>query len=188
MIALALTVALTSSTGSLSDLNPAQRHARFIESPVEFAGSTMLGADKPYDLMSLPELQAERLRLEDSKHGLGGGIALVILGPVTIITGAVLAVVGALNLSLPLMYVGYVLAIVGSLMTVAGIALIVGFSIANGTIKRKIRQVDARITQLQSAPPPAYAPPPGNNMVPPPPPPATQNFAPALPSMTVAEF
>ena len=186
MIALALTVALTSSTGSLSDINPAQRHARFIESPVQFAGSTMLGADKPYDLMSLQELQEERLRLQDSKHGLGGGIALVILGPVTIITGAVLAVVGVLS-NLTLVYVGYVLAIVGSLMTVAGIALIVGFSVANGTINRKIRQVDARISQLQSAPP-AYAPPPGNNMAPPPPPPATQNFAPVLPSMTDAEF
>ncbi len=188
MIALALTVALTSATGSLSDINPAQRHARFIESPVEFAGSSMLGAaERPYDLMSLPELEQERLKLEDSKHGLGGGIALVVLGPVTIITGAVLAVVGALS-NITLIYVGYVLAIVGSLMTVAGIAMIIGFSIANGTINRKIRQVDTRIQMLRSAPPPGYQPPPPGYQPPPPPPPSSQNLAPAVPSMTLAEF
>lgn len=174
MIALALTLALSSSSGSLlAETDTNLRHARLIESPLEFAGSMTLGA-RPIENMTLPELEQARQEELDNRRSVVGPIVLIVVGGVAIITANVLFAVWPITNSAVILtgiLVGVTVLIAGIVLAAVGVGLLIGAIVRNGKSSQHLRRIENRIDQLRASP--QYAPTlvPGDQPPPPPPPP-----------------
>lgn len=178
MHALALTVALMSSSGGLlSEHLP--RGVRLLESPTTAAG-TVLGAAPQLDLeaMSRTELEMERLRLVDDRRSVAPGIIFLVSGGVTFLLGSTLLLADVL-------VAGAIITLIGAGAVVAGIILLVSAVSHNARNTASLRRIEQRIGTLeQTGPGGGDAPPP-----PPPPPPAgVWRELPAVPQLVVATF
>ncbi len=170
MIALALTLALSSSSGSLlAETQTNMRHARLIDSPLEFAGSTMLGA-RPIEMMSLPELEAALQDELDNRRSFAAPIILLSVGAAAIITASVLVY----TFSAPLIIAAALLYVAGVGLLIAGTVVLITTIVRNAKSSQHVSRLENRINQLRSSPQPQYAPPPGGYEPPPPPPPMPQ--------------
>lgn len=188
MIALALSLALSSSSGSLlAETDTNMRHARLIESPVGYAGSVTLGAsNRPIENMTLPELEQARLDELDNRRGVGGPIAMIVIGGVAIVTANVLF---ALATSWVTLVIGVTVLIAGIVVAAIGVGVLIGAIVRNAKSGQHLRRIENRIDQLRASP--QYAPQPMPGDVPPPPPPMPPGAFLDLsqpPSMTLATF
>ncbi len=199
--ALVLTL-LQSSGGLLADSAVETRHARFITSPGEQVAGSVLGRraadyDKPIDLMSLEELHATRAWEEENKSSVGGAVALLVVGGLLALVASPILWYAAVFSSFPTILIlalsGVATFIVGVVLAIVGIVKLAKGISGNARANRRIRQLDARIEQLQSgAPgqmPPPYQPQPGYDAPPPPPPPPPSSGLMNLPAnLVLAEF
>lgn len=194
MIALALTVALSSSSGGLlAETQTNMRHARLIESPLEFAGSTALAA-RPVESMSLPELESALQEELDNRRSFAAPIILLSLGVAALITANVLLFIPISSAALlPVLIAVVVLYIAGIGLAIAGTAVLISTVVRNAKSSQHVRRLENRIDQLRAAP--QYAPqplPPGGDMPPPPPPPMPQgtflDLPKAEPQLVLATF
>lgn len=193
MIALALTLALSSSSGSLlAETETNMRHARLIDSPAGYTGSLTLGAaNRPIENMTLPELEQARLDELDNRRSLAAPITLMVIGGALIITASVLAVIPVstsfLLAMVAIVVVGY---IAGIVLAAVGVGILIGAIVRNGKSSQHLRRIENRIDQLRASPQYAPAPMPGD--VPPPPPPmppgAFLDLGNVQPAMTLATF
>lgn len=143
------------------------------------------GAPDPYAGWTRGQLQMEYDRLEGTKPGIGGAIAMLAVGGGLVIIGTVTILSGFS------IYYGYLIGylIVGSIFLVPGIILaIIGAVMLPGRLseRRSISdRQDAIKARIDYAPPdgqPGYGPPP------PPPPGAQQNLLDVQPSYALLEF
>lgn len=195
MIALALTLALSSSSGSLlAETETNMRHARLIDSPAGYAGSMTLGASgRPIENMTLPELEQARLDELDNRRGVGGPIAMIVIGGVAIITANVIFAVwpaSSAAVALTGILVGVTVLIAGIVVAAIGVGILIGAIVRNGKSSQHLRRIENRIDQLRASP--QYAPQPMPGDLPPPPPPmppgAFLDLGNVQPAMTVATF
>lgn len=155
MVSLVLSVALlTSSGGLLADKTPA---VGLLLGAASYEGA-------PLELMSVPELTAERARLQESMPSLGLGITLTAVGGGVLLTGLVIMAAAV--------FVEVLL--VGLLVTAAAIPLLIIGPIQIGRAARerrdhmdRIRWIDQRLASFNRE---SLEGPPPNNEVPPPPP------------------
>lgn len=187
MIALAMTLALSSSSGSLlAETDSNTRHARLIDSPAQYAGSMTLGA-RPIENMTLPELEQARLDELDNRRGVGGPIAMIVIGGVAIVTANVLFVLATSWVTL---VIGVTVLIAGIVVAAIGVGMLIGAIVRNSKSSQHLRRIENRIDQLRASP--GYAPQPMPGDVPPPPPPmppgAFLDLGNVQPAMTLATF
>ncbi|MGV3619830.1 MAG: hypothetical protein ACO1OB_03375 [Archangium sp.] len=196
MIALAMTIALSSSSGSLlAETETNMRHARLIESPAGYTGSVTLGAapNRPIENMTLAELEQARQEELDNRRGVGGPIAMIVIGGVAIITANVLFAVWPVTsaaVALTGILVGVTVLIAGIVVAAIGVGLLIGAIVRNAKSSQHLRRIENRIDQLRASP--QYAPQPMPGDVPPPPPPmppgAFLDLGNVQPAVTLAEF
>lgn len=178
MTALVLTFVVMSSSGGL------------LAEKAPTAGLLLGAAPRNGDLdlynMSLTELTAERLRLQESMPGPGVGIALTAVGGGLLLTGLILI---AYTFAIEPILVGVALSLVSIPLLIIG-PILIGASVRERRQNTsRIRAIDARISQMNrdsQIPPPA-----GSDEVPPPPPmpPPGVDLGPAAtPSLLLATF
>lgn len=169
------TVAMLSSGGLLSERAPA---------PGLLMGQMDL-SELPIEQLSVPELEAERLRLHSERPGLGLGIALIVVGGVGDLLGLAMLAAAAEVFFLDTGLVVATLAVlaVGIAATVVGIALLVGALHARRENTERVRAIEARLGQIRRGE--AVEPPP-NEL--PPPPPMPGAALPVLPAVVLASF
>jgi hypothetical protein len=194
MLSVALSMAvLTSSGGMLAEQMP--HGVRLLDEPAQLPG-LLLGAARgespgisEYQSMSLPQLQEEWTRLEESKPGLGAGIAVTVVGGAAFLTGLILFFYGAalyaIGGSLGVFVVGMVLGIAGIVMLIVGPIMIGSAGRERRRVDREQEAVRHQIRLLEgggSAPPLPMGPPP------PPPPPPLSGVVGVEPRLIVAAF
>lgn len=183
---LALTVALMSG-GLLQERQPPPQFHLVDSSTLEVVAGGLLkaGAGDNVEVMSLAELQAEKMSLEDSKRSLVLPIVLIGVGVAAYVTGAIIY---AATLSLAGAAIELVLYLAATALVVVGAILLIVAIVHNVKIGKRMRRVDERISTFNSPGMPAGggsndAPPP-----PPPPPPGAQWLMPVQPTLTLASF
>jgi hypothetical protein len=151
------------------------------------------------DAMTREQLAAELRRLDDTRPGLGGPIALMVVGVALAVPGAgiVLAGVsaglgfsGSYGSAVALVFAGFgvALLVVGVILAIVGSIKLVGRISARRAHSADVDEVRKRIDTLDQAPPTA-PPPPGPELMPPPPPPPPQaNFVMPGAMQTVMTF
>jgi hypothetical protein len=207
MLALALTGVVAAAPGHfLSEMPAAMRHARFIESPVEFAGSLAVGQAVPFAQMtSIAELQAARAEEEARRGSVGGFVAMAIIGglaafvaaPILLYVGYFTSVVSGGGALSALLIAGIVTFVVGAVIFGVGLGLMIATITRNAKVGHNIRVIDRRMRELQkqqNAPsgyqqpyaPQPYVPETNTPLSAPPPPP--QGFMNVEPTLELASF
>lgn len=178
MTALVLSlVVMTSSGGLLAERTPAAGL---------LMGAAVQVADADLATMSLTELTAEKVRLQESMPGPGVGIALTAIGGGALLTG--LLIISA-AFTVEVVLIGLVVAVAAVPLLIIGPILIGAGARERRQQTNRIRAIDARVSQMNrdsQIPAPA-----GNDEVPPPPPmpPPGVDLGPAAtPSLLLATF
>lgn len=190
LTSVAFAALLSSSSGGLLSGYQSQ-HVRFIDVPAEIGGR-VVGSSKyatpGLETMSLEQLQAERLRLEDERPGIAVPIVLIVVGAVAaaigygVVFGSVVA--------------GLIIFSAGAAALIAGTVWLIVNLVKRGKLSRDLTYVDSLIrTRSYGAPPGQPIAPPGQQFAPPsdvpPPPPAPPGgvFAPVpAPQFELAAF
>ncbi len=185
LVSLALSVALSSSSGGLL-AGRLPVGVRLLDAPTTAFG-VVLGASAERQLnleaMSHGELEMERLRLIDSQPSVVPGIVVASAGLVAFIVGyAVLEITGGTvgTLAGALLLVGGLAALV-----TGGIMLLVAI-IRGASTSARIRRVEQRINTLLQQP--SGVPLEGDAPPPPPPPPGVLRELPQPPQVLLATF
>ncbi len=204
MLALALTGVVAAAPGSfLAETPVAMRHARFIESPVEFAGAVAVGQAVPYAQMTdLAQLQGARAEEESRRTSVGGFVVMAVVGGLAAFVAAPILVYAALfttgltggtTVLTPLFIAAIVTFVVGAVVFGVGLGLMIAAILRNAKSGHNMRLIDRRMKELQkqqNAPagyqqpyaPQPYLPSPS---APPPPP---QGFLTVEPTLELASF
>ncbi len=128
--------ALVSTTPTVSMFEEAQPSARLLE----------------LDQMSLPELQAEKLRLKDTLPSVAPGVVMMVAGG--LVAGLVFIAGGLGNVFAVPLFVG--LFVGGLVVGISGIAVFAIQSAVRRSVTRELRYVDERIRNAR----PELTPPP----------------------------
>ena len=158
MLALALTGVVAAAPGTfLSETPMAMRHARFIESPVEFAGALAVGQAVPFAQMtSIAELQAARAEEESRRGSVGGFVAMAIIGglaafivaPILVYAGYFTGVLSGAGIG-ALFIAGIVTFVVGAVVFGVGLGLMIATIARNAKVGHNMRVIDRRVRELQ---------------------------------------
>ena len=206
MLALALGVLAASPGSFLSETPVARRHARFIESPVEFTGAMAVGQAMPYAQMTdLAQLQGARAEEESRRTSVGGFVVMAVVGGLAAFVAAPILVWAALfttglsggtTVLTPLVIAAITTFVVGAVIFGVGLGLLIAAILRNAKIGHNVRLIDRRMKELQkqqNAPPgyqqpyapQPYMPAPQTPSAPPPPP---QGFLNVEPTLELASF
>jgi hypothetical protein len=194
MIATALLLSLAATPSAAALSGSASLRGALVRVDAVVADDTQ--PQVPLDQMTREQLRAEYRRLDESRPSLGGQIAAVVLGGVTIASGVIVlygSFIVALFGTAPItaIVIGCGLILGGAAVLTVGIIMLKAVIAERRPYGEAMQEIQERLDNKyeENHPPEQRAPPPYDPVVPPPPPPPpAAGFQDLKPSLVLATF